>query len=510
MGPVVLIILDGWGLNPKKKGNAVALANTPVMDYLMATYPWTTLKAHGEAVGLPEGVMGNSEVGHLNLGAGRIVYQDVTRISKAIKDGNFFKNKILLEAMARAKGKKLHLLGLVSDGQVHSSLDHLYALCKLAKEKGVNQVFIHAFTDGRDTPPKSALKYIEDVEENIKNIGVGKIATVSGRYYAMDRDNRWERIKLAYEAIVLGKGFLAKSAIEAVKNAYERGETDEFIKPTVIISDNKEPIATIDDNDVVIVFNFRADRVREITRALTSKDFSYFPRQKWPFLNYFVCMTEYDIKFNLPVAFPPENLKNILGEVISQQGWKQLRIAETEKYAHVTYFFNGGKEKPFPGEERCLIPSPKEVPTYDLKPEMSAPEVTVEFIKRLKTKKYQFIVLNFANGDMVGHTGVLEAAIKACETVDKCLGEILNEIKRQNGIAFVTADHGNAEEMIDDETGQPHTAHTLNPVPFIIVKDPVPKIKLKSGILGDVAPTILHLIGCSIPQEMTGRCLVVD
>jgi len=506
MTPAILIILDGWGLNPKKEGNAVALAHTPVMDHLMTTYPWTILKAHGEAVGLPEGVMGNSEVGHLNLGAGRIVYQEVTRISKAIREGSFFKNPILLEAMKKTKERKLHLLGLISDGRVHSSLDHLYALCEMAKREGLKDVFIHAFTDGRDTPPKSALKYIDEVERNIKKIGIGKIATVSGRYYAMDRDNRWERIKLAYDAMVLGKGVKAKNAIEAVKDAYDRGETDEFIKPTVLGLDH-EP-TTIDDGDVVIVFNFRADRVREITRALTQKDFNFFPREKWPQLNYFVCMTEYDIKFNLPVAFPPEVLKNILGEVISKYGLKQLRIAETEKYAHVTYFFNGGREIPFEGEERCLIPSPKEVPTYDLKPEMSAPEVTAELLKRIKTKRYQFIVLNFANGDMVGHTGVLEAAIKACETVDRCLGKILEEIKRQNGIAFVTADHGNAEEMIDQKTGQPHTAHTLNPVPFIVVKDPILNIKLQPGILGDVAPTILHLIGYPIPTEMTGKSLV--
>jgi len=509
LGPTILIILDGWGLNPKKEGNAVALAKTPVMDNLMANYPWTTLKAHGEAVGLPEGVMGNSEVGHLNLGAGRIVYQDVTRISKAIREGSFFQNPVLTSAMQKAKGAKLHLLGLISDGRVHSSMDHIYGLLEMAKRNGLTDVFIHGFTDGRDTPPKSALKYIKEVENYIKEIGVGEFATISGRYYAMDRDTRWERTQLAYEAMVLGEGFKANSAIEAVEQAYARGETDEFIKPTVITK-NGYSVATIDDKDVVIVFNFRADRVRQITRALTQKDFSYFKRKKWPVLSQFVCMTEYDKTFNLPVAFPPEHLKNILGEVLSQQGWQQLRIAETEKYAHVTYFFNGGKEDPFPGEDRCLIPSPREVPTYDLKPEMSAPQITEELIKRLRSGKYQFIVLNFANGDMVGHTGVLEAAIKACETVDRCLGKIITEINRLKGMAFVTADHGNAEQMIDYETGQPHTAHTLNPVPFIFVKEPVPKLRLRQGILGDVAPTILTALGLSVPKEMTGKCLFLE
>jgi 2,3-bisphosphoglycerate-independent phosphoglycerate mutase len=506
MGPIILIILDGWGLNPKREGNAIVLARTPVMDSLMATYPWTTLTPHGKAVGLPEGVMGNSEVGHLNIGAGRIVYQDITRIDQSIEDGRFFKKPIILKAMAQAKQGKLHLLGLLSDGRVHSSLDHLYALCQLAKQQGLNQVFIHGFTDGRDTPPKSALKYIQQVEEKIKAIGLGTVASISGRYYAMDRDKRWDRVQMAYQAMVMGNGYTSKSAMGAIKNAYNRGETDEFIKPTVIA--HNKSLATIDDGDVVIAFNFRADRIREITRTLTYKKFSSFIRKKWPKLSSFVCMTEYDIHFNLPIAFPPETLKNILGEVISQQGWRQLRIAETEKYAHVTYFFNGGREKPFPGEDRHLIPSPREVPTYDLKPEMSAPELTAELLKHLQKREYQFIVLNYANGDMVGHTGVLEAAIKACETVDSCLGKILTEIKRQNGIAFVTADHGNSEQMIDYETGQPHTAHTLNPVPFILVKKPMPKITLQPGILGDIAPTILHVIGLPIPPEMTGKCLI--
>jgi len=507
LGPIVLIILDGWGLNARTKGNAIALANTPVMDYLLATYPWTILKAHGEAVGLPEGVMGNSEVGHLNLGAGRIVYQDVTRISKAIREGTFFQNHILIEAMRKAEGKKLHLLGLISDGRVHSSMDHIYALLEMAKKQGIKKVFIHGFTDGRDTPPKSALNYVREVEKYIKQIGVGDFATISGRYYAMDRDNRWERIQLAYEAMVMGKGMAALTAEEAIENAYARGETDEFIKPTVVKNEDA-PKATIDEGDVVIIFNFRADRVREITRALTQNNFSFFPRGKWFQLGYFVCMTEYDRTFNLPVAFPPEHLRNILGEVVSQQGWRQLRIAETEKYAHVTYFFNGGREEAFPGEDRCLIPSPKEVPTYDLKPEMSAPKITEELIKRLQSRRYQFIVLNFANGDMVGHTGVLEAAIKAAETVDQCLGKILAEIKRQKGIAFVTADHGNAEQMMDYETGEPHTAHTLNPVPFIMIKESISAIKLRSGILADVAPTVLTVAGLPIPPEMTGRCLI--
>lgn len=499
---VSLIILDGWGLSNQVKGNAVAKANTPTMDYLMSAYPYTTLRASGKYVGLPEGQMGNSEVGHLNLGAGRIVYQDITRINKSIKEKKFFKNETLSNVMK--KSKKLHLLGLLSEGRVHSSLDHLYALIKMAKENGVEKVFIHGFTDGRDTPPKCALKYIKEVENNVIKNNLGEIATISGRFYAMDRDNRWERIKLAFDAMVLGLGIKAKNAADAIKKAYERSETDEFIKPTVIVENSGKPKASIDDNDGVIIFNFRADRVREITCALTQKNFSFFKREKFPKVS-FVGITEYDKTFNLPSAFPAEQLKNVLGEVVSKNSFKQLRTAETEKYAHVTYFFNGRREKPFLGEKRRLIPSPK-VSTYDLIPEMSAGEVTDAFIEETEQTDFAFRLLNYANPDMVGHTGNLNATIKAVETVDKCLGRLIKTIQKQHGIAIVVADHGNAEQMIDYETGEPHTAHTTNLVPFIITLN---GIKLQEGILADVAPTILKLLCIKQPREMTGKILIL-
>ncbi len=510
--PLLLIIMDGWGWREEKEGNAIRLAGTPHLDALKAAYPFTLLKASGEAVGLPEGQMGNSEVGHLNIGAGRIVYQDLTRINLAIKDGSFFENPVLKEAFqkARDKGSRVHLLGLVSDGGVHSHLEHLYALLEFARrEKLPARTFVHAFTDGRDTPPTSGLGYIKELLKKMAELSCGKIASVSGRYYAMDRDKRWERTALAYQALVLGRGLYATDPVEAVESAYQRGETDEFIKPTVIL-EGENPVATIDDDDVVIFFNFRADRARQLTRALTDPDFHEFPREKFPQLAYFVCMTLYDETFNLPVAFPPEHLKNIWGEVISKAGLYQFRTAETEKYAHVTYFFNGGEESPFPREERKLIPSPRDVPTYDLKPEMSAYEVTEEVIARIKSGKYQFIVMNYANGDMVGHTGVLEAAIKAVKVVDECVGRVISAWREYtNGApALITADHGNCEMMVDPETGGPFTAHTANPVPFYLIDDRFKGASLERGILGDIAPTGLYLMGLEIPKEMTGKVLL--
>ncbi len=510
--PFLLIIMDGWGYREEVEGNAVRLAGTPHLDALQAAYPFTLLKASGEAVGLPEGQMGNSEVGHLNIGAGRIVYQDLTRINMAIKDGSFFENKVLKEAFRRAKetGGKVHLLGLVSDGGVHSHIEHIYALLELAKREGLcDRTFVHAFTDGRDTPPTSGVEYLAALVRKMKELSCGRVASVSGRYYAMDRDKRWERTAQAYRALVLGEGYRANDPVEAVKAAYERGETDEFIKPTVIY-EGDHPVALIEDGDVVIFFNFRADRARQLTMALTKEDFREFERPKFPKLAYFVCMTLYDETFDLPVAFPPVHLKNIWGEVVSKAHLHQLRIAETEKYAHVTYFFNGGEEEPFPLEDRKLIPSPRDVPTYDLKPEMSAYEVTEEVIRRIKTRKYSFIVMNYANGDMVGHTGVLEAAVKAVKVVDECVGRVISvwrEVMDQ-APAIVTADHGNCEMMVDPETGEPFTAHTANPVPFYLVDDRFKGAKLRPGILGDIAPTALFLMGLEIPKEMTGKVLI--
>ncbi|AEH44886.1 phosphoglycerate mutase, 2,3-bisphosphoglycerate-independent [Thermodesulfatator indicus DSM 15286] len=509
---LLLIILDGWGYREEIEGNAIRLAGTPNLDALKEVYPFTLLKCSGEAVGLPEGQMGNSEVGHLNIGAGRIVYQDLTRINRAIKDGSFFNNPVLKEAFAKARetGGKVHLLGLVSDGGVHSSLDHLFALLEFAKKEGLcDRVFLHAFTDGRDTPPKSALGYITQIKQKMEELGCGEIASVSGRFYAMDRDKRWERVAQAYYALVLGEALEVSDALQAVKEAYNRGETDEFIKPTVIVKNGK-PLALIEDGDIVIFFNFRADRARELTRALTDPDFNEFDRKKWPKLAYYVCMTLYDETFDLPVAFPPEHLVNIWGEVISKASLYQFRTAETEKYAHVTYFFNGGEEKPFPLEERKLIPSPRDIATYDQKPEMSAYEVTEEVIKRIKSDKYSFIVMNYANGDMVGHTGVLEAAIKAVKVVDECVGKVLKVWREvtDNAPAIVTADHGNCEMMVDPETGGPFTAHTANPVPFYLVDDRFKNKKLYQGILADIAPTGLFLMGLEIPKEMTGNILL--
>jgi 2,3-bisphosphoglycerate-independent phosphoglycerate mutase len=494
---ILLAILDGWGYREEKEGNAIYHAHTPNYDRYMRKYPHSLLQASGEAVGLPEGQMGNSEVGHLNMGAGRIVYQESTRISKAIREGNFFENEVLKKAMEKARNATLHLMGLIGEGGVHARMDHLYALLEMAKRHGVKNVMIHCFLDGRDTPPKSAIRHIEELEKNLKRIGVGKIASLVGRYYAMDRDKRWERTKKAYEMLVKGRRRLVENAIEGIKMAYENGETDEFVLPVVI-----EGTRRIEDGDVVIFFNFRPDRGRQLTAAFVDPDFSYFPVE--PINVHFVTMTRYDKNLRNPVAFEKENLKNTLGEVLSIHGIRQLRIAETEKYAHVTYFFSGGREKPFEGEDRCLVPSPK-VATYDLKPEMSAKEVTKEVIKRIDEGKYGLIVLNYANPDMVGHTGVWEAAIKAVETVDECIGKVVEAVIKNDGICLITADHGNVEEMM--ENGEPKTAHTTNPVPFIVIGE---NVELRNGILGDIAPTILQMMGIKKPEEMTGKTLIVE
>jgi 2,3-bisphosphoglycerate-independent phosphoglycerate mutase len=507
MKPLLLIILDGWGIPEDIDSCAVSRASIPFYRSLINEYPHTGLECSGEAVGLPEGTMGNSEVGHLNLGAGRTVYQDYARINKAIQDGSFMDNKALVSAMSSAveNDSALHLIGLLSDGGVHSHIDHLYSLINLALNRGVKKVFIHALMDGRDTPPTSGINYIKALESFLDDKPSAKIATVTGRYWAMDRDNRWERVEQAYNAWVSGKGKKVQSALEAVEQSYEADETDEFIKPS-LVSDTDGPIGLIRDGDSVLFFNFRADRAREISAALTTENFDGFKREQVPAIGSYVTMTMYDDKFAFPVAFPPLKLSNILGEILSGQNLSQLRIAETEKYAHVTYFFNGGEEVPFPGEDRCLIPSPKDVATYDLKPEMSAYEVKDEVLKRLDQDRYDFILLNFANPDMVGHTGIMEAAIKACETIDICLKEIVTKVHSLGGTVIITADHGNAELMMDD-SDNPHTAHSLNPVPFILLKKDN-KLRDK-GMLADVAPTVLDLMGIEKPEEMTGESLIL-
>jgi 2,3-bisphosphoglycerate-independent phosphoglycerate mutase len=506
--PVALVILDGWGIAECTESNAVCQANTPVLDGLFADYPHATLNASGLDVGLPPGQMGNSEVGHLNIGAGRVIYQDLTRISKSIQDGDFFQTPALLEAMQKisAAGGRLHLIGLLSDGGVHSHIGHVQALVEMARRQNLEQVFIHAFMDGRDTPPKSGAGYLQRLEAELSRIGLGAIATVTGRYYAMDRDNRWERVERAYRALTEGLGTAAQSSAEAIEAAYREGETDEFVTPRIISRDGL-PLATVNDNDGIIFFNFRADRAREITRALTNPEFAGFVRQKAPALSTYLCMTEYDETFDLPVAFTSEAYPNILSEVLATAGKTQLRIAETEKYAHVTFFFNGGIEEPFPGEDRVLIPSPKEVATYDLKPEMSAPIVTDEVVRRVASGAYDLIVLNFANPDMVGHTGVIPAAVKAMETVDTCLGKIVDAVLAADGCLLITADHGNCEKM-RDASGQPHTAHTDDLVPLLFVDPKRRSAKLKHGILADLAPSILALMNLATPAEMTGHSLI--
>ncbi|HKL27317.1 MAG TPA: 2,3-bisphosphoglycerate-independent phosphoglycerate mutase [Desulfuromonadales bacterium] len=507
--PVALVVLDGWGINPDCDNNAVCQAKTPRLDELARACPTTILKTSGESVGLPEGQMGNSEIGHLNLGAGRIIFHGLFRINKAIENGDFFANGPLCEAMHHIKqaGGKLHLMGLVSNGGIHSHQEHLHALIDMAKQVGLDEILIHAFTDGRDTPPDSGAGFLEVLENKLSEVGVGRVATVMGRYYAMDRDNRWERTERAWRAIVLGEGKQVASSKEAMATAYGEEQTDEFVEPRVIQTGEKT-YEGVEDGDGMIFFNFRSDRARQLTRSLTQKDFSGFSRPRLPDLSAFVCMMEYDKTFALPVAFQPEEHHKILGEVIADAGLTQLRIAETEKYAHVTFFFNGGVEKAFTGEDRILIPSPQEVPTYDHKPEMSAPEVTDEVVRRIESRKYDLIILNYANPDMVGHTGVLAAAITAMETVDHCVGRVAEAIRAAGGCALITADHGNCEQMTNGE-GSPHTAHTTNIVPLILVEPPAEGMTLKPGILADVAPTLLELIGLPSPPEMTGQSLLI-
>ncbi len=504
----MLMILDGFGENENENANAVKLANTPNIDKLMKTCPTTDIYTSGLNVGLPDGQMGNSEVGHTNIGAGRVVYQELTRITKSIEDGDFFSNPEFINAIENCKkyGSKLHIMGLLSDGGVHSHIRHIFGLLELAKRKDFEDVYVHCFMDGRDTPPASGESYVSELEEKMKEKGIGKIASISGRFYAMDRDKRWERIEKAYKALVEGEGEKAVSSISAVEDSYQKEIFDEFILPT-IITNGEEPVATIGKHDSVIFFNFRPDRAREITRTLVDKDFNEFKTKKDLDL-YYVCMTSYDETMpNVHIAFKKEELKNTFGEYISKQGLTQLRIAETEKYAHVTFFFNGGEEKQYEGEDRILVPSPK-VETYDQKPEMSAPEVTEKVVEAINSKKYDCIILNYANPDMVGHTGSLESAIKAIETVDECLGKVVEAVNQQEGVLLITADHGNAEQMVDYKTGEPHTAHTTNPVPLILVG--MENAKLKEGKLADLAPTMLEIMGLEKPQDMTGESIIVS
>ncbi len=507
--PLVLMILDGWGINPCPDNNAVAMAKAPNLAGYLRDFPHEQIKTSGMAVGLPEGQMGNSEVGHLNLGAGRTVYQDFTRITKSIDDGEFYTNPVLLDCIAKVKasGGRLHLAGLLSDGGVHSHNTHLYALVKLAHQQGLKDVFIHCLLDGRDTPPQSGAGYLAELETELGAIGCGKVATVTGRFYAMDRDNRWERVEKAYNALVLGQGEMHSSSAEVIQASYAAGVHDEFVLPSVICVDG-QPVGAINDNDGMIFFNFRSDRAREITRSLTFEQFDGFNRQRVPRLTSYVCMTEYDVTFGLPIAYEQQQLTNLLGGVLAAAGLKQLRIAETEKYAHVTFFFNGGVEAPFDNEDRALIPSPKEVATYDQKPEMSACLVADELIKRLEQDIYDVVILNFANCDMVGHTGILHAAIKAVETVDTCAARVVEKVRQLGGTVLITADHGNAEQMVD-ENGEPHTAHTCNPVWLILVDDKRKDAVLKTGgKLADIAPTMLKLLGMQQPKEMTGVSLL--
>jgi len=505
--PVALIIMDGFGINESEKGNAIKKANKPNLDSYLAKYPNSKIKASGLAVGLPEGQMGTSEVGHMNLGAGRVVYQELARISKSIEDGDFFTKKEFLGAIENCKknNSKLHLYGLLSEGGVHSHTNHLYALLKLAKDNGLTDVYVHCFLDGRDVPPTSGKAYVEELQKKLKEIGVGKIATIMGRYYIMDRDKRWERLQLGYDAMVLGKGETAVDPVAAVQVSYDREETDEFMKPFVIVEDGK-PVATIDANDSIIFYNFRTDRAREITWALMKEDFAEFERGKGYFPLYYVCMTQYDENLtNVEIAYKPEVLTNKFGEYLSSLGKKQLRIAETEKYAHVTFFFNGGVEKVCDGEDRILVASPK-VPTYDLQPEMSAYEVCEKAVEAINSEKYDAIILNYANPDMVGHTGNIDAATKAVEVTDECVGKVVEAVLKQDGAVLITSDHGNADVMYDFEKNEPVTSHTTNDTPFILIG--AGDVKVSDGALCDIAPTMLELMGISQPEEMTGKSLI--
>ncbi len=508
--PVVLMVLDGYGLNDNPEGNAIAMAKTPVMDKLMAECPFVPGNASGLAVGLPDGQMGNSEVGHMNIGAGRIIYQDLTRITKAIEDGDFFENKALIAAMENCKknDSDLHLWGLLSDGGVHSHITHVYGLLEMAKKMGVEKVYVHAFLDGRDTPPASGKDYIQQLMDKMAEIGVGKVASISGRYYAMDRDNNYDRVQKAYDSLVSGIGVQAVCPIKAMEASYANGVTDEFVLPTVITDEEGKALSLVKDGDSVIFFNFRPDRAREITRAFCDDQFTGFER---PFLNLtYVCFKNYDETIpNKIIAFEKEEISNTFGEYLAKNGKKQLRLAETEKYAHVTFFFNGGIEEPNVDEARLLVASPKDVATYDLKPEMSAPEVGMDLVEAIKSDKYDVIVINFANPDMVGHTGVIPAAVAAVERVDSLVGDAVQAVKDVDGILFICADHGNAEKMIDYETGKPHTAHTTNPVPFILVNaDPSYKLR-EGGCLADIVPTLIDLMGMEQPAEMTGKTLII-
>ena len=500
--PVLLMILDGFGIAPPE-GNAIAAANKPNLDRLFGSNPITQIGASGMDVGLPDGQMGNSEVGHTNIGAGRIVYQELTRITKTIDEGKLGENEAIVNAMDKAleNNSSLHLMGLMSPGGVHSHITHLYGILELAKQKGLEKVYVHAFLDGRDVPPSSAKEYVSDAVEKMKEIGVGKIATVHGRYYAMDRDNRWERVQKAYSALVYGKGVDADCPVEAIQKSYDEGVTDEFVVPIVVKGGD-----TIKADDSVIFYNFRPDRAREITRTLVDPDFDGFERENGFFPLTYVCMTQYDATMpNVDVAFKPQSLKNTMGEYMSNLGKKQLRIAETEKYAHVTFFYNGGVEKQYEGEDRILVKSPS-VATYDLQPEMSAPIVTEKLVPAIKSGKYDMIILNFANCDMVGHTGVFDAAVKAVEAVDECVGKVTDAVKEMGGVTIITADHGNADKMIDDD-GKPFTAHTTNPVPFCVVGY---DCELREGgVLADIAPTMLKIMGLDQPEEMTGKSIIV-
>jgi 2,3-bisphosphoglycerate-independent phosphoglycerate mutase len=506
---LVLIIMDGWGIADDKKGNAIYLARTPNYNRFLHKFPSSRLICSGEAVGLPENQMGNSEVGHLNLGAGRIVLQEMLRINRAIEDGSFFTNGALVKVMDQVKrnNSALHLMGLLSDGGVHSHNTHLYALLKMAKRRGLEKVYIHALLDGRDVPPKSAAGYLKELEGEIAILNVGEIASIAGRYFTMDRDHRWDRTQKSYRAYVYGEGEKAKSSLSALEAAYKRGETDEFVSPTVIFNQGaNRPVALINNGDGLIFFNFRADRARQISQIFTERDFDKINRGVSPTFPYYVCFTEYDRQINAPVAFPPEYINATLGEVISALGFRQLRVAETEKYAHVTYFFNGGREKPFSGEDRILVPSPL-VATYDLQPEMSAAKVTSKVLEAIENDKYIFIVVNYANADMVGHTGNLNKAIKAVEAVDMELGKVVDKVLQRGGIAIVTGDHGNAEMMLAED-GTPHTAHTNNDTPFILIKEGAAYRLPLRGKLADVAPTILKLLSLPVPQEMEGISLI--
>jgi 2,3-bisphosphoglycerate-independent phosphoglycerate mutase len=513
--PFVLIIRDGWGYNPDpdmKSYDATQVADTPVNNRLMKEYPNCLIATSSEDVGLPDGTMGNSEVGHQNMGAGRIVYQESVRLTLAIRNGSFFENKELLGAVnhCRQNHSKLHLLGLVSDAGVHSLLKHLYGILELAKRNNLNRVYLHAFTDGRDTPPNSGIDFIRQVEQKMAEINVGAVASIMGRFWGMDRDNRWDRVEKAYRCLRYGKAAKADSALHAMQASYDAGVTDEFIEPVMIVTKDSQPPVTIDDGDAVIFFNFRGDRPREITRTFVDPEFNAFNRGPLPKLHY-ICLTEYDATIPAPVAFPkPPKMKNIVADYLSQLGLKQFRCAETEKYAHVTFFFNDYTEPPFPGEDRQIVPSPK-VRTYDLKPEMSAQEVADVVLQRLESNKYDFLVVNFANPDMVGHTGILEAAVIAAQTVDACVGKLIDKILQMGGSAIITADHGNFEQMFDPTTNGPHTAHTLNPVPLILVDQKYKNAKLRpDGRLADVIPTALHVLGLPKPDDMTGVSLIIE